>query len=176
MSAIGLFGRLLGAVTTLMYVDKDPSIAGFVHDFSFCSLKRLVDELVKENIPLPNFMLNYAIELVKSTIKEQGKFVPDEIEPIECSMRCSLPALYCHDVSALDFIKMYHCSELFNAHKGKKELIKYNGGNGFKQPISVRESIAVFFQTIFQSSPIQKEKVIKTSSTKDALILTQLGH
>jgi pimeloyl-ACP methyl ester carboxylesterase len=47
VSTIGLWGRSMGAVTSLMYGDRDPSIAGMVLDSPFSDMKVLVQELAK---------------------------------------------------------------------------------------------------------------------------------
>lgn len=41
VSTIGLWGRSMGAVTALLYVDKDPSISGMILDSPFTTLKRV---------------------------------------------------------------------------------------------------------------------------------------
>jgi pimeloyl-ACP methyl ester carboxylesterase len=41
VSTIGLWGRSMGAVTALMYSDRDPSIAGLVLDSPFSNLEQL---------------------------------------------------------------------------------------------------------------------------------------
>ena len=51
VSTIGLWGRSMGAVTAIMYGDRDPSIAGMVLDSAFASLKELIEELVKDFVP-----------------------------------------------------------------------------------------------------------------------------
>ena len=53
--------------------DRDPSIAGMVLDSAFASLKELIEELVKERVSLPNFILNQTTKLVKSTIMKKIK-------------------------------------------------------------------------------------------------------
>ena len=47
VSTTGLWGRSMGAVTVIMYGDRDPSIAGMVLDSTFASLIKLIEELVK---------------------------------------------------------------------------------------------------------------------------------
>jgi len=41
VTTLGLWGRSMGAVTALMFADKDPSIAGMVLDSPFASLPEL---------------------------------------------------------------------------------------------------------------------------------------
>ena len=45
VSTIALWGRSMGAVTALMYADRDPSIAALVLDSPFSNLKTLAEEL-----------------------------------------------------------------------------------------------------------------------------------
>ena len=82
VSTIGLWGRSMGAVTALMYCSIDHTIAGIVLDSPFSSLKLLVEELVKEKISLPGFVISGAIKVVKSSVEKRANFNLEDIEPI----------------------------------------------------------------------------------------------
>ena len=62
VSTIGLWGRSMGAATALMYSTKDLSIAGLVLDSPFSSLKSLINELAKDRVNLPDFVVKQAIK------------------------------------------------------------------------------------------------------------------
>ena len=47
VSTIGLWGRSMGAVTSLLHADRDPCIGGMVLDSPFSNMKILVSELAK---------------------------------------------------------------------------------------------------------------------------------
>ena len=47
-SIVGIWGRSMGAVTALLYANRDPSIAGIVLDSPFSSLTGLMSELVDD--------------------------------------------------------------------------------------------------------------------------------
>mmetsp|Transcript_21308 Transcript_21308/g.20446 ORF Transcript_21308/g.20446 Transcript_21308/m.20446 type:complete len:124 (-) Transcript_21308:944-1315(-) len=47
VSTIGLWGRSMGAATSLLHGDRDPSIAAMVLDSPFSNLKLLTNELAK---------------------------------------------------------------------------------------------------------------------------------
>lgn len=64
----------MGAVTALLYADRDPSIGGMVLDSPFCDLKMLVDELAKKYTKIPKIFVSAALKLVKSTIKSKAHF------------------------------------------------------------------------------------------------------
>lgn len=84
-STIGLWGRSMGAVTAILYSQKDPSIAGVVADSPFSKLVDLMMELASNkeqgmNIPKP---------LVKVCPSEWGV----ACAPTQCQER-DLPLFY----------------------------------------------------------------------------------
>lgn len=75
VSTIGLWGRSMGAVTALMYADRDPSVAGLVLDSPFSNLEDLSKELASRHSNIPGFLVSAAIKMISSTIeKEVSRF------------------------------------------------------------------------------------------------------
>ena len=144
VSTIGLWGRSMGAVTAIMYGDRDPSIAGMVLDSAFSSLKELIDELVKSRVKLPEFVLNQATKLVKSTINKKAKFNLDEIEPKKYAARCFIPALFCHAKND-SFVNIHHCIDLYEIYAGDKNVNYVDGDHNSARPRYFRDSAAIFF-------------------------------
>jgi alpha-beta hydrolase superfamily lysophospholipase len=72
VSTIGLWGRSMGAVTALLYADRDPSIAGMVLDSPFTNLKVLVNELAKHYTKMPSILVSGAIKLIRKTIQSKA--------------------------------------------------------------------------------------------------------
>ena len=144
VSTIGLWGRSMGAVTAIMYGDRDPSIAGMVLDSAFASLKELIEELVKERVSLPNFILNQATKLVKSTIMKKAKFNLDDIEPKKYAVRCFIPALFCHAKNDT-FVNKHHCKDLHEVYAGDKNVIYVDGNHNSSRPRYFRDSASIFF-------------------------------
>jgi len=68
VSTLGLWGRSMGAVTTLLHGDRDPSIAGIVVDSPFSNLRTLCDELAYEH-SVPSLLVGAAMSFVTSTIQ-----------------------------------------------------------------------------------------------------------
>ena len=149
VSTIGLWGRSMGAVTAIMYGDRDPSIAGMVLDSAFASLKELIEELVKERVNLPNFILNQATKLVKSTIMKKAKFNLDDIEPKIYAERCSIPALFCH-ANNDNFVDKHHCKDLYDIYAGDKNVIYVDGNHNSARPRYFRDSASIFFFNTLQ--------------------------
>ena len=87
MSTIALWGRSMGAITSLMHSDRDHSIAALVLDSPFKSLRSLSEDLVKQYFPVPNFLLTPALAIIRSTIKEKANFNIDDLDPINNHVR-----------------------------------------------------------------------------------------
>lgn len=145
----------MGAVTAIMYGDRDPSIAGMVLDSPFSSLKLLVEELVKDKVSLPNFIVNQALKLVKSTVYKKANFKLDDIEPINFAKRCYIPALF---VAAKDdaFVKPHHAKQLNDLYPGDKNLISIEGDHNSVRPRFFKDSAAIFFYNTLQVEHIKE--------------------
>jgi hypothetical protein len=145
----------MGAVTAIMYGDRDPSIAGMVLDSAFASLKELIEELVKERVNLPNFVLNQATKLVKSTIMKKAKFNLDEIEPKNYAVRCFIPALFCHGKED-SFVNQHHCKDLSDVYAGDKNVIYVEGNHNSARPRYFKDSASIFFYNTLQLDRIKE--------------------
>lgn len=178
VSTIGLWGRSMGAVTSLMYGDSDPSVAGMVLDSPFSSLKMLVEELVKDKVSLPSFILNQAIKLVKSTVHKKAKFNLDDIEPLNYAKRCFIPALFTAATDD-DFVRPHHSKILFDAYQGDKNIIMIEGDHNSIRSKFFKDSAAIFFYNClqldkikemsqqFDNKKIQIQQPISLTSTKE---------
>lgn len=139
----------MGAVTSLMYVAKDPTIAGMVLDSPFSSLKLLVSELVSDKVSLPEFIVNQALKLVKSTVKKKAKFELDDIEPIKYAESCFIPCLFVH-AKGDDFVKPHHSKKLYDVYPGDKNLVNIDGDHNSYRPKFFKDSAGIFFYNTLQ--------------------------
>ena len=145
VTTIGLWGRSMGAVTAIMYGDRDPSIAGLVLDSPFCSLKTLTEELAKEKAAsIPNFILNKGVKMIRETIKEKAKFDINDIEPKVYAERCFIPALFCHGLNDT-FVNVHHCKDLYEVYAGEKNVTYVDGDHNSQRPNFFLDSVAIFF-------------------------------
>lgn len=65
-SVIALWGRSMGAVTSLLYSERDPSVAALVLDSPFSRLTDLMRELAEEQkIPLWGMLGGTALRLMR---------------------------------------------------------------------------------------------------------------
>ncbi|KAG6431117.1 hypothetical protein SASPL_109192 [Salvia splendens] len=139
VSLIGLWGRSMGAVTSLMYGAEDPSIAGMVLDSPFSDLVDLMMELVDTyKVRLPKFTVKFAIQYMRKAIQKKAKFDIMELNTIKrmgsvtvqreaaleiktfnslpgVAKSCFVPVLFGHAIED-DFIQPHHSDRVFDAY------------------------------------------------------------
>ncbi|KAL3507993.1 hypothetical protein ACH5RR_033375 [Cinchona calisaya] len=150
VSLIGLWGRSMGAVTSLMYGAEDPSIAGMVLDSPFSDLVDLMMELVDTyKIRLPKFTVKFAIHYMRRAILKKAKFDIMELNTIKVAKSCFVPVLFGHALED-DFIQPHHSDRIFEAYVGDKNIIKFEGDHNSPRPQFYFDSISIFFNNVLQ--------------------------
>ncbi|XP_047337798.1 uncharacterized protein LOC124941502 [Impatiens glandulifera] len=150
VSLIGLWGRSMGAVTSLMYGAEDPSIAGMVLDSPFSDLVELMMELVDTyKIRLPKFTVKFAIQYMRRAILKKAKFDISELNTIKVAKSCFVPVLFGHAVDD-DFIQPHHADRIYEAYVGDKNIIKFEGDHNSPRPQFYFDSINIFFHNVLQ--------------------------
>ncbi|KAA3480671.1 GTP_EFTU_D3 domain-containing protein/Abhydrolase_5 domain-containing protein [Gossypium australe] len=158
VSLIGLWGRSMGAVTSLMYGAEDPSIAGIVLDSPFSDLVELMLELVDTyKFRLPKFTVKFAIQFMRKSIQKKAKFDITDLNTIKVAKSCFVPALFGHAIGD-DFIRPHHSDRIFEAYmefstisyKGDKNIIKFEGDHNSPRPQFYFDSINIFFHNVLQ--------------------------
>ncbi|XP_004296971.1 PREDICTED: uncharacterized protein LOC101299950 [Fragaria vesca subsp. vesca] len=150
VSLIGLWGRSMGAVTSLLYAAEDPSIAGVVLDSPFSDLVDLMMELVDTyKIRLPKFTVKFAIQYMRRAIQKKAKFDIGNLNTIKVASSCFVPALFGHAIDD-DFIQPHHSDRIFEAYMGDKNIIKFEGDHNSPRPQFYFDSINIFFHNVLQ--------------------------
>ncbi|KAF5738602.1 hypothetical protein HS088_TW13G01503 [Tripterygium wilfordii] len=150
VSMIGLWGRSMGAVTSLMYGAEDPSIAGMVLDSPFSDLVDLVMELVDTfKVRLPKFTVKFAIQYMRKAIQKKAKFDITDLNAVKVAKSCFVPVLLGHAMDD-DFIHPHHSDRIFEAYMGDKNIIKFEGDHNSPRPQFYFDSINIFFHNILQ--------------------------
>jgi len=153
VSTIGLWGRSMGAATSIFYGIEDPSIAGMVLDSCYSSLSKVSLELVeKVQSRIPKVFVNIGLKLVRNSIKNKANFDINLLEPIKLAQNCFIPALFVHGISD-NFISPYHSQRLYEKYSGDKNLILLEGDHNSARPSFFYDSVAIFFHnTLLQKS------------------------
>ncbi|KAL2896978.1 Uncharacterized protein RDABS01_038762 [Bienertia sinuspersici] len=150
VSMIGLWGRSMGAVTSLMYGAEDPSIAGMVLDSPFSDLVDLMMELVDTyKVRLPKFTVKFAIQYMRRAITKKAKFDIMDLNAIKVAKSCFVPVLFGHAMDD-DFIQPHHSQRIFDVYMGDKNIIKFEGDHNSPRPQFYFDSISIFFNNVLQ--------------------------
>ncbi|KAK1291353.1 hypothetical protein QJS10_CPB17g01932 [Acorus calamus] len=148
VSCIGLWGRSMGAVTSLMYGAEDPSIAGMVLDSPFSNLVDLMMELVDTyKYPLPKFTVRLAIQHMRKVIKKKANFDIMDLNAIQVAKCCFVPVLLGH-ANDDDFIHPHHSDLIYDSYVGDKNIIKFDGDHNSPRPQFYFDSITIFFHNV----------------------------
>ena len=143
---IGIWGRSMGAATTLLYAYKDPRVKAICVDSPFERFEKLAEELVKKQINLPSFLIAGALKLIKSTVKSKNGLDISKLNPIEKVEKTFQPAIFVHAIND-ELINVEHSINLFNNYGGPKSLKCCDeGGHNTKRPKIVRTEIGEFFK------------------------------
>ena len=144
VSTIGLWGRSMGAVTALLFVDRDPSIACVVCDSPFASFRLLAQELVESaQVRIPGFAVGLAMRAIRSSCKTRAKFDVFKIEPIENAPKCFVPALFAAAEGDV-FIRPHHAQKLHDAYGGDKNIVLFPGNHNTPRPGFFLDSAMIF--------------------------------
>jgi pimeloyl-ACP methyl ester carboxylesterase len=105
VTKIGLWGRSMGAATSLFYGQKDPSVAALVLDSPFCKLTDLMQELVDtfgadRGMHVPRPLVRGAVALLRFTIKRKAKFDIADLDVSAAAAGSFVPALFGHGTGA----------------------------------------------------------------------------
>lgn len=150
ISRIGLWGRSMGAVTSLLYGAEDPSIAGMVLDSAFSNLFDLMMELVDVyKIRLPKFTVKVAVQYMRRVIQKKAKFDIMNLSCAQVAPRTYIPALFGH---AKDdkFIQSHHSDLIFQSYAGDKNMIKFDGDHNSSRPQFYYDSVSIFFYNVLR--------------------------
>ncbi|CAF1965837.1 unnamed protein product [Brassica oleracea var. botrytis] len=151
ISLIGLWGRSMGAVTSLMYGAEDPSIAGMILDSPFSDLVDLMMELVDTyKFRLPKFTVKFAIQFMRRAIQKKAKFDITDLNTIKVVAKSSfVPVLFGHALDD-DFIRPHHSDLIYEAYVGDKNIIKFEGDHNSPRPQFYFDSINIFFHNVLR--------------------------
>lgn len=148
VSCIGLWGRSMGAVTSLLYGAEDPSIAGMVLDSAFANLYDLMMELVEVyKIRVPKFTVKMAVQYMRCVIQRRAKFDIMDLNVVQFAPKTFIPALFGHASNDM-FIQPHHTDHIHQAYAGDKNLIKFEGDHNSPRPQFYYDSVSIFFYNV----------------------------
>lgn len=148
ISCIGLWGRSMGAVTSLLYGAEDPSIAGLVLDSPFSNLFNLMMELVDVyKIRLPKFTIRVALQIMRRIIQKRAQFDIMDMNVAQIASKTFMPVLFGHAKGDI-FVSPHHSDLIHKEYAGDKNIIKFEGDHNSSRPQFYYDSVTIFFHNV----------------------------
>ena len=141
---IGLWGRSMGAATTMLYAYSDKRVKAICMDSPFAEFKVLAKELVNQYVKLPDFIIEGTMSLIKNTVKEKNNLDIDKLQPLIYANKTKVPAFFVHAMND-ELINLDQTTRLYEAYAGKKTLNVVEGGHNSSRQKHINEKIAKFF-------------------------------
>ena len=142
---IGLWGRSMGAATTLLYAPTDKRIKCIVVDSPFSDFRLLAKEICKSNVNIPSLLIEGAISIIGNTVKNKNGMDINDIKPINSVKNCFIPAFFVHAIDD-SFVKYEHSEKLINNYAGDiKKLKGVTGGHNGARDKIILDEIGEFF-------------------------------
>eukprot|EP00927_Polykrikos_kofoidii_P073782 TRINITY_DN69805_c0_g1_i1.p1 TRINITY_DN69805_c0_g1~~TRINITY_DN69805_c0_g1_i1.p1 ORF type:complete len:479 (-),score=55.32 TRINITY_DN69805_c0_g1_i1:66-1502(-) len=173
-SAIALWGRSMGAVTSALRAAEDPNLAACVLDSPFSSLPQVAQELVNRgSIPVPRFLVGLALQVVRREVQSRADFDIEELVPVRKVPHAVSPALFATAVDD-DFILPHHTEDLHKAWGGEERVfMTFDGGHGGQRPSWFYETAATFLEKQLASfSPASTRVPRAVDATRDCEVPT----
>ena len=167
---IGLWGRSMGAATTMLYAHKDERIKAIVMDSPFADFNILAKEITHKQIKLPNFLIDGALKILKMTVKKKNGLDIDKLKPIEAAQKTTQPAMFIHAYDD-ELINIRHSEMLLKAYRGKYKILKKVKGthNSIRSEETAIE-IAEFFYKHLVNHAQTEEDNFSTIANKSEII------
>ena len=144
---IGLWGRSMGAATTMIYAHRDNRVKAICLDSPFADFNKLAKELTLKQVNLPGILINGALSIVRSTILKKNGLDIDKLKPIDAAEKTFQPAIFIHAIND-ELINVQHSIELFNRYGGQEKSLKCcdKGGHNTKRSTMILNEIGEFFK------------------------------
>ena len=173
---IGIWGRSMGAATTLLYAHKDPRVKAICVDSPFERFEKLAEELVIKQINLPKILIAGALKIIKSTVKSKNGLDISKLNPIEKVEKTYQPALFVHAIND-ELIKVEHSINLFNNYGGEKSLKCCDtGGHNSKRPKIIKNEIGEFFKKYLYDKGFEEDIAKKYLEKNENNIMNDINN
>jgi pimeloyl-ACP methyl ester carboxylesterase len=171
---IGLWGRSMGAATTLIYASMDKRIKAITVDSPFEDFRKLAKEMVLGQIKLPGFLVEGAISIIGKSVKNRNGMDINDIKAIDCVKKTEVPVVFIHARDD-ELVPYHHSEDLIKNYKGKDKVLKScNGGHNGRRATSLLDFVGDFFAKHLESGykvgdNEKMKNYIKKISTKEEL-------
>ena len=156
---IGLWGRSMGASTSLIYASMDKRIKAIVVDSPFTDFRRVAKEMCMAQVSFPGFLIEGAISIIGKSVYNRNKMKINEIKPIEAVKKCDIPVIFVHAKDD-EMVNFQHTLDLYNNYRGiHKEIKEVNGGHNGRRSAFLMDYISKFFLRHLKEKEIIKSDI-----------------
>lgn len=149
-TTIALWGRSMGAATSLLHGERDPSIAGMILDSPFSDLRELAEDMVekgrKQGMFAPGLLVSLVLRWIRQSVQKKAAFDINDISPIKHADKCFIPVLFVAGKDD-DFIDPNHSQKIHDVYAGDKNIILVEGGHNSIRPPFMFDSVQNFLAT-----------------------------
>lgn len=142
---IGLWGRSMGAATSLMFNKADKRISATCYDSPFSDFNLLSKELCKKHINIPTFLISVALSFIRSSILERNGMDIYKLNPIDAAQYVNSPGFFIHAKND-DLISLDHTINIYGKYGGEKTLNVCDGSHNSIRQKHLQEKVGEFFK------------------------------
>lgn len=177
---IGLWGRSMGAATSMIYSHKDERIFATCLDSPFSDFYQLSKELVlKQSNKIPNFIIDTALSILRKTIKSKNGLDISKLRPIDAVSKTKTPLFFIHAIND-ELISFEHTVKLSVEYKGEPNFAYIEkGGHNSPRPRDIFDRVGKFFtrylypndeyaEELNQITQIHTDKILSSIETVEA--------
>jgi cephalosporin-C deacetylase-like acetyl esterase len=145
--SIGLWGRSMGAVTSIMYASKDDqSIQCLIGDSPFSSLKALCKDLVEQHGSwVPNSVVSAVVKRIRKRVSKMAGFDIYDLDCTKYAKHCDVPAFLFHGENDT-FVRPLHSLAVESVYRGSCLHKIVSGDHNSKRGDDVMETAVAFLK------------------------------
>lgn len=174
---IALWGRSMGAVTSIMYAKRHSLyLSAMILDSPFSDISVMVKDVAYELLKLPGLIVSVALKLMSSTIKDRVNFDILKLKPIEFAKTCTVPCVFI--IGEEDKLVMpKRVQEIFDAYGGKQKVIITSQGDhsSEREPHILNQCFKLLFQEIKKNSYVPRQTMTAAPDYVDTVNDTYLN-
>ena len=95
---------------------------------------------------VPSFLVKAALRIVAGTVKTRANFDLYKLRPVDAAATCYTPALF-GTGEGDTMIRPHHSRQIYEAYKGDKNLVTFDGDHNELRPSFFLDSASIFLKT-----------------------------
>lgn len=154
VTTIALWGRSMGAVTSLMYAARDPTaVNAIVLDSPFSTLRLLISDLVEQHARwAPKFTVEAIVEKVRRVIVRTAGFDINQLNALDAARKCTVPAFIFHGKEDT-FVAPKHSAWIADCYQGCCLRHEVMGGHNDERMADARDVALNLLQLYLVDKP-----------------------